>query len=224
MIKRVLYCSMYLVLTCCGGAYTHGSKLKLKSLLALPIVRQNRGKYKEIWRAFRDGIKREDGRLINEKLDMYINQAWGEEDDSLCHLLGIFFERLEPQKLVRFVQLNTNNALLKQNFNWDGKVIDALFEAWETFDDDERYRIMGLLVRYKAQNFALYMWCCDDFMRAYEYIGYDGIKAVYDAALKHEKHYMVETYKKCYKELHRAGRILYFLNEIIFEHRIVSDY
>ncbi len=215
-IKSFFSRNICMIVGCWVGASDAAAlqKIPLKTLGAFWSVQQNRPFYKQLRKRLMKSLHAQDCHVFTSVVQPILEREEDRED--VTRLLGIFVERLSPQQLVKLTELDKHDILIKKRFEWDGMVIDALLASLDTFEKDERYRILGLLVRYKPHNFALLQWCCDDLMLAYEYIGYDGIKALYDNAFKHEKYYIERAYEICYKDLHRAQRPLYFLDRILF--------
>lgn len=178
--------------------------------------------YRKLGNSLTKCLKRENAYGV----DSVFNTAIASErhvEDSTPKVLALYLSRLKPEKFVALVTLSKENNLWKKRYAWDGNVLDTFFNNLDLFDTDKRYEIFGLLVRYKAHYYSFYNWCCKNLDQAYEYIGYDGLKKLYESALEYEKHCLEDAYRLNQKTMYANGRRLYWLDEI-FEYRDRSEY
>jgi hypothetical protein len=189
--------------------------IKKSNLFDVWMIRAHKALYKPLRNEllYYTQPSRQDFYSLNTLIDSTLKK---ENVDGHPQLLGVFLSRLsdvDPQRFVELVCLHSRNSLWKRSYNWDGRVLDAFFSTIPLFEQDKVYEIFGLLIRYKPHNYALYSWCCKNLDKAYDYIGYDGLKKIYDVALGYEKDSMEKAYKLAQKTLHAKQRPLYFLDE-----------
>jgi hypothetical protein len=186
------------------------------NILDLWAIRANRQEYKLLRQNFLYYIHpdRQDSHMLNALLNHRIDHEKSDNPD-VPKLLAVCLSRMKPESFVALVNMHTHNSLWKKSYAWDGDVYHTFFKNIDLLSQDKVYEILGLMVRYNPQHFALYSWCNKDLDRAYDYIGYDGLKKLYDAAFEHEKVDMEDAYRLVQRELYRKDRPLYFLDEVI---------
>lgn len=136
-------------------------------------------------------------------------------------VLSLLLSRLHQQHLVKLISLTTyvdykelRNALLQESYPGYERVVDALLDAIHCFKDTELSTLLGLVIKGNLRNYGLYVWCSYNLSRAYDLIGYDGLKAVYKAAYGYEQQIMERAYENDKKELSSHGKVLKFLENV----------
>lgn len=192
---------------------THARKHELKnSFFDSWSIRSNLDEYLKLKKDFK--LTMYNSTLLDRTLDSAIDRERPDAYD-VPKLLAIYLGRLKPEFFAAIVNNSTHNNLWKKSYAWDGAVLDTFFKNLDLFSQDKIYEVLGLMVRYKPQHFGMYIWCVQNLSEAYNYIGYDGLKKLYDAADMNEKQYMENAYRLVQKEFFLKDRPIYFLDEIL---------